>query len=164
MAEFIENRFWAVLPYDLVKHLDDLQLWPAAVKDERDRKPRLLCDHSWDWGWPALNDTTIPHAPAEAMQFGGTLPRVLAATRHANPRFGPVRASKFDIKDGYYRMHYRAKDCPRMTILLPRCPGEPQLVGIPLSCTMGWVQSPSAFCVMPRRRATEPTRASRPHL
>ena len=39
MAEFIENRFWAVLPYDLVKHLEDLQLWPAAVKDERDRKP-----------------------------------------------------------------------------------------------------------------------------
>ena len=78
MAEFIENRFWAVLPYDMVKHLDDLQLWPAAVKDERDRKPRLLCDHSWDWGWPSLNETTIPNAPAEAMQFGSTLPRKAA--------------------------------------------------------------------------------------
>ena len=33
MAEFIDNKFWAVLPYELVKHLD-LMFSPAAVKDE----------------------------------------------------------------------------------------------------------------------------------
>ena len=37
MSEFIENKFWTVLPYDSVKHLTELQLSPAAVKDERDR-------------------------------------------------------------------------------------------------------------------------------
>lgn len=148
MAEFIENRFWAVLPYELIRHLEDLMMSPTAVKPERDRKPRLLCDHSWPWPWGSINDTTLPHAPPEAMQFGGTLPRVLGLTRHANPRYGPVRGSKQDMKDGYYKMALNPKDCLRLASLLPKYDGEPQLVGIPLACTMGWVQSPPTFCTM----------------
>ena len=93
-----------MLPYELVRHLDALMLSPAAVKEERERKPRLLCDHSWPWAWAPINETTIPHAPPEAMQFGGTLPRLLKDIRHANPKFGPVRACKHDIKDGFYRL------------------------------------------------------------
>ena len=81
-AEFIQSRFWAVLPYRLIRHLPELRLSPAAVKDERDRKPRLLCDHSW-YG---INDQTLPHVPPEAMQFGGALQRLLRAIRRANPR------------------------------------------------------------------------------
>jgi hypothetical protein len=78
MAEFIDNRFWVVLPYRAVAHLPNLQLSPAAVKEERERKPRLLCDHSW---YP-VNDTTLPHSPPEAMQFGGALQRILELVRH----------------------------------------------------------------------------------
>ena len=74
MADFIEDKFWAVLPYDLVKHMESIMFSPAAIKEERERKPRLLCDHSWDWGWPSVNESTVAHAPAEAMQFGWTLP------------------------------------------------------------------------------------------
>ena len=144
MAEFIENKFWTVLPYDEVKHLPNLQLSPAAVKDERDRKPRLLCDHSW---YP-VNDTTLPHAPPEAMQFGGALHRVLRRVRHANPRYGPTFLSKHDIKDGFYRLFLAAKDCPRLAIILPRYEGETQLVAIPMSCTMGWTESPPTFSSM----------------
>ena len=59
MAEFIENKFWAVLPYDLVRDLQELMLSPAAVKEERDRKPRLLCGHSWPWPWGSVNDATV---------------------------------------------------------------------------------------------------------
>ena len=58
MANFVENKFWMVLPYDLVRGLPHLMLLPAAIKEEREHKPRLLCDHSWDWGWPAINETT----------------------------------------------------------------------------------------------------------
>ena len=47
MATFMEDKFWMVLPYQLVCELVKLMLWPAAVKEERERKPRLLCDHSW---------------------------------------------------------------------------------------------------------------------
>jgi hypothetical protein len=46
------------------------------------------------------------------MQFGGTLHRILRAVRHANPRYGPVHLSKYDIKDGYYRLFLNAEECP----------------------------------------------------
>ena len=36
MAGFMEDRFWMVLPYELLKDHPELMLWPAAVKDERD--------------------------------------------------------------------------------------------------------------------------------
>ncbi len=122
---------------------------PAAVKDERNRKPRLLCDHSWPWsGWPSVNDTTVPHAPPKAMQFGRALQRLLWLIRHANPRFGPPKANKQDLKDGYYRLFLKASDSLRLALILPNYQGKPQLVAVPLSCTMGWVQSPPTFCVM----------------
>ena len=144
MSEFIENKFWTVLPYDLVKDLPNLQLSPAAVKEERDRKPRLLCDHSFS----PVNDTTAPHAPPEAMQFGGALPRTLRSVRHANPKYGPVFLAKHDVKDGFYRMFLRAGDCPHLAIILPWYKGKPQLIAIPMSCTMGWTQSPLLFSSM----------------
>ena len=117
-GQFTQNVLRMVLPYELVRELVELMLWPAAVKEERERKPRLLCDHSWDWGWDSLNDTTVPHAPPEAMQFGNALPRILYHVRHADPKFGPVKASKHDVKDGFYRMFLRARPpAPR-----PRAP------------------------------------------
>ncbi len=148
MAELIESKFWAVLPYDLIRHLEELMLSPAAVKEERDRKPRLLCDHSWPWPWGSTNESTVPHAPPEAMQFGGTLHRLLYLVRHADPKFGPVRINKQDLKDAFYRMFLRALDCLHLALILPRYEGEPQLVAIPLATTMGWVQSPPTFCAM----------------
>ena len=59
-----------------------------------------------------------------------------------------MRTSKHGIKDGFYRLFLRAQDSLRLSIILPRHPGEPQLVGIPMACTMGWVQSPPTFCTM----------------
>ena len=170
MAEFIENKFWMVLPYELVKYFEEIMFSPAAIKEERDRKPRFLCDHSWDWGWPSVNDSTLEHSPHGAMQFGRTLERLLFAIRHADPKFGPVRISKADIKDGFYRRFLRAIDCLRLAIVLPKYEGEPQLIGIPLACTMGWVQSPPSFCTMSetvcdlanKRSSSSPTLAE-PH-
>ena len=154
MSEFIDNRFWAVLPYRAVAHLPNLQLSPAAVKEERERKPRLLCDHSW---YP-VNDTTLPHAPPEAMQFGGALQRILELVRHADPQYGPVHLSKHDIKDGYYRLFLKPEDCLRLAIILPTYDDEEQLVAIPMACTMGWVESPPTFCTMSETVADETNR------
>ena len=130
MAEFVENGFWAVLPYELVRDLVHLMFSPAAVKPERERKPRFLCDPSWPWPWGSINATTIPHAPPEAMQFGGTLPRLLSLVRHANPKFGPVRGSKQDLKDSFYKLGLNPTECPQLAALLPKFEGEPQLVAI----------------------------------
>ena len=148
MAEFIESKHWMVLPYRLVRLLE-LFLAPAAVKEERERKPRLLCDLSWPWeGWSSVNEATVPHAPPESMQFGRTLARLLHEIRHANPRFGSPKLAKHDIKDGFYRMFLHARDCLRLALVLPSYEGEEPLIGIPLACPMGWVQSPPTFCTM----------------
>ena len=148
MASFIENNFWLVLPYDLVRELLLLRLTPLACKEERDRRARLLMDHSWPWLWDIINQNTLPGAPPEAMQFGPMLNRLMYYVRHANPRFGPPKGSKHDIKDGFYRLFLDPLDCLKLAALLPRYEDEPQLVGIPMSCTMGWAQSPPSFCVM----------------
>ena len=148
-ADFIQNKFWTVLPYRLAKDFRNLQLSPAAVKEERDRRPRVLCDHTYtDGTFEPVNVTTTPHATPEAMQFGRALESLLRLARRAHPKFGPVRLSKHDIKDGFYRMHLRAADCMRLAVVLPRFADEEPLIAIPMSCTMGWVQSPPSFCIM----------------
>ncbi len=145
MAEFIDSKFWAVLPYKLVHDLSNPQLLLAAVKEEWERKPRLLCDHSWPWNWTSVNNSMVPHAPLEVMQFGRTLARVLQCIRHANPQCGPVWVAKYDLKDGFYWLFLRAADCLHLGILLPIHEGEPPLIAIPMACTMGWMGSPPTF-------------------
>ena len=68
MAEFIKSGYWVVLPYEQARQLPDLHLSPLGVKEERDRRPRLVADHTF-YG---ENDLTAPTAPPESMQFGGT--------------------------------------------------------------------------------------------
>jgi hypothetical protein len=71
MAEFVEIKYWVILPYKIIRHLQELMMSPAAVKDERERMPRLLCNHSWPWlGWPSVNETTVPHAPRKPCSLG----------------------------------------------------------------------------------------------
>ena len=53
------------------------------------------------------------------MQFGWALERLLYKVRHADPKFGPVRISKADIKDGFYRLFLNPSDCLRLGIVLP---------------------------------------------
>ena len=104
MANNTENKFRIVLPCQQVQDMPQLMLSPAAVKEERERDPRLLCDHSWDFGWPSINEVTQPHAPTKVMQFGHALHRVLHQVQHANPKFGPMRTSKHDVKDGFHQL------------------------------------------------------------
>ena len=103
--------------------------------------PRLVCDHSFF----NVNQNTVQRTPPEAMQFGGALPRILYGIRHADPRHGPVYLSKYDIKDGFYRIFLRAQDAPALAVSLPAYDGEEPLVAIPLVSTMGWCESPPTF-------------------
>ena len=54
--------------------------------------------------------------------------------------------AKFDISDGFYRLFLDPDDAPKLAVLMPKYEGEPQLVAVPLSLTMGWVSSPPTFC------------------
>jgi hypothetical protein len=144
MADFSTKGFWTVLPYEAIKHLRNLRLSPLGVIPQRDRRPRLIVDLSF-WG---LNDVTVRLTPPEAMQFGRTLQRLLHKIRHANPKFGPVYLNKIDISDGYLRVAVSADMALKMAVMLPCQPDEPQLIAVPLSLPMGWVESAPAFCAV----------------
>jgi hypothetical protein len=142
MADFCQQGFWVVLPLDEVIDMKLLRLSPLGVVPQRNRRPRLINDLSFS----EVNADTVKTGPAEAMQFGRALTRILYQVRHANPEFGPVYASKLDVADGFYRLGVNARQALRLACLLPRDQQEPQLVAIPLALPMGWVESPPYFC------------------
>ena len=144
MLEFAESGYWTILPYSEVRHLPGLRGSPSHIKEELDRKARFLADHS-NWG---INEHTLALTAKEAMQFGGTLYRLLYLIRHADPKYGPVYLAKLDLKDGFYRIHLRPEDAPSLAVVLPQYEGLPPLVAIPLVLTMGWVNSPPTFCCL----------------
>ena len=96
MAVFIGNGFWVVLPYDLVKDLPGLFPSPLGCKEERERRPRLVCDHT-SFG---LNQCTYLRTPEEAMQFGGALGRILYLIRHAHPGWGKDAKTTSSYRSG----------------------------------------------------------------
>jgi len=142
MADFIKKGFQVVLPYSIAKDLPDSAYSPLGTKEERDRRARLVVDHSWF----LINELTKAYLYPEVMQFGGTLPRLLYRVRHSNPRYGIVYTIKLDLADGFYQLQLKPSDAAKLSVVLPSYPGEPQLIAIPLVCTMGWQNSPPTFC------------------
>ena len=99
-----------------------------------------------DHTWSGVNDHTMGELPSEVMQFREALSRILWLLRHANPSHGPVYMAKYNLSVGFYRMFLDPADTLKLSVLMPRYEGEPQLVPIPLSTMMGWVSSPPTFC------------------
>eukprot|EP00536_Pseudo-nitzschia_multiseries_P000159 jgi/Psemu1/338/gm1.338_g len=81
-----------------------------------------------------VNQDTIPLAPAEAMQFDHTLPRLVTQLHRANTRFGTV-----------YMFKLKPDNTMRLGVLFPSRKGKPPLIGIPLTNPMGWKSSPPNF-------------------
>jgi hypothetical protein len=142
MLDFVEKGYWMVLPYHLVRDLPQLRLSPLGVVPQRERRPRLIVDYTFN----GVNEDTVKMMPSEAMQFGRTLERILYAVHHANPHHGPVYVAKTDLADGFYRVPLSTSGIPKLGVILPRFPNEEQLVAFPLVLPMGWVESPPAFC------------------
>ena len=99
-----------------------------------------------DHTWFGVNNHTMVELPPKVMQFGGTLSCILWLLQHANPDEGPVYMAKFNISNGFYRLFLDPDDAPKLAVLMPKYNGEPQLVAVPLSLTMGWVSSLPTFC------------------
>ena len=142
MLDFVKKGYWMVLPYRLVQDLAQLRLSPLGVVPQRERRPRLIVDYTYN----GVNEDTVKMVPPEAMQFGRALERVLYAVHHANPHHGPVYIAKTDLADGFYRVPLSTSGIPKLGVILPRFPNEEQLVAFPLVLPMGWVESPPAFC------------------
>lgn len=138
-ADFVEKGHWVVLPFDVAEHLPGLCLSPPGVVPQHER---LIADLSW----AKVNNSTLPLAPSEAMQFGRTLQRIVTSVVRANPRYGPVHTMKVDLSDGFYQVGLQPRDCPKLALVLPALDSSDRpLVAIPLALPMGWVESPPWF-------------------
>jgi hypothetical protein len=144
MADMIEKGQWLVLPYHLAKTLPNLRISPIGVVPQRDQRPRTIVDYSFS----GINQETCPLAPAEAMQFGKALQRIIEDLVNADPRWGPVYLCKVDIADGFYRVDVRINDIPKLGVVLLSLPSEPELIAFPLVLPMGWKNSPPYFCAV----------------
>ena len=63
----------------------------------------------------------LPLAAADAMQFGHALDRILREILLANPAYGPVLMSRYDISDGFYRVELNVEDIPKPGVIFPPC-------------------------------------------
>ena len=140
MLTFCEQGFWTVFPLRVALLLPHLRLSPLSMVPQRNRRPRLIVDYTFS----NVNQDTIRLAPADAMQFGKALRRLLHKIVHADPFYGPVWLGKIDIADGFYRIGLQPRDIPRLGVILPTSSGEP-LVALPFTLPMGWVESPPYF-------------------
>ena len=129
----IEKQQWIVLPAKMIQDMFGLRLSPLGLIPQRGRRDRMISDYSYN----DVNQQTLNIAPKEAMQLGRTLWRLLYRIHHANDRFGPVYMSKNDLLDGFYRLWLRSEGTHRLAVLFPSQPNEPDLIGIPLTNSMG---------------------------
>ena len=124
---------WIVLPAKAIKHLPGLRVSLMGMKEERDRRDRVIIDYSHS----AVNADTLPLVATEAMQFGHALNRVLREVLLANPVYGPVRLMKIDISDGFYHVNLNIDDIPKLGVAYLTAEGEEPLVTFPLVLPMG---------------------------
>jgi hypothetical protein len=139
--DMIRKGQWTLLPAKLVLNELQLRLSPLGVVPQWDFRPRTISDYSFF----GVNHETLALSPAECMQFGKALWRVLRHLKSANPHLGPVYLSKIDIADGFYRIWVRASDVPKLGVLFPSTNGEEYLIGFPLALPMGWTEFPKIF-------------------
>ena len=80
MREFVEKGFWIVLPLEDAVELNGLRLSLAGLIPQRDRRDRIVIDHTWR----GFNEATCRLAP-ESMRFGHDLQQILQHMYDADP-------------------------------------------------------------------------------
>lgn len=159
MADMCDKGQWMVLPYSQVKNVPGLRISPIGVVPQHDRRPRTIVDYSFY----DVNDETVPLAPAESMQFGKALDRLLWKIHQADSRHGPVYISKADMADGFYRLHTQLHSIPALGVAFPSAPDGTRLVAFPLAMPMGAGPSPPFFCSVTETVADMTNAATKQH-
>ncbi len=96
----------------------------------------------------SVNDTTGMTAPLfPVKEIGKVLPRLLTNMQDTTPGLH-ILFSKLNISDGFWRLIVREADSYNFAYVLPQEANEPCRVVVPAAVQMGWVESPSHFCVV----------------
>lgn len=115
LVDMVKKGYFVVLPYKMVRHLDDLRLSQPGVVPQAERRPRTIIDYKES----GVDDATVPLAPKESMQFGRTLDRLLHTILTAEPSHGPVYLMKHDVADGFYRLFLQPHACLALAMVVP---------------------------------------------
>jgi hypothetical protein len=145
MADMCEKNYWMVLPYHMVRDLDELRISPPGVVPQKDRRPRTIVDYTFS----GVNENTISLAPAHSMQFGRAAQRLVTKSLLANPEHGPVRGILADMSDAFYRAQLCPDGVAKLGVIVPAVSDdEPPLIAFPLTLPMGWKESPPWWCAI----------------
>ena len=98
MVDMVKKGYFALLPYRQIRGMEDLRLSHPAVIPQQNRRPRTIIDYTES----EVNQSTVPLAHPEAMQFGRARDRLFHTLLTADPRHGPVYMFKHDVSDGFY--------------------------------------------------------------
>jgi len=130
----------------------ELKISPIAMIPHKSRLFRAILDLSFSIrlndgsNIPAVNDSSTKTAPQGAIdQMGHSLRRIIHAFAQADPT-AKVFMSKWDIKDGFWRLCAQAGEEWNFCYVLPQPDGEPTRLVVPTSLQMGWIESPPYFC------------------
>jgi hypothetical protein len=104
----------------------NLKIYPIAAIPHKSQKWRMILDLSHGVTLrkvkhPSVNEATNPTvAPKHSMaELGNVLPQIIYAVATAPDSQGPIRFSKIDIKDGYWRMVFPEVDKWHFAYVLP---------------------------------------------
>jgi len=136
----------------------NLKILPVAVVPQAGWRGRIILDLSFPVYQdvngvvtavqPSVNDTTVLTAPTTPVQeIGKVLPRLLHYMRDT-PAGLHILFLKLDISDGFWRLIIREADSYNFAYVLPQDTGEPCRIVVPDAVQMGWVKSPSHFCMV----------------
>ena len=112
--DMIQQGYWVILPYATVQNWPHIRLSPLGVVPQRERCLRTIVDYTFHH----VNRETHKLAPAEAMQFGHALQRILQCLVDAEPRYRPPQFIKIDIADGFYQLWLATHDIPKVGVVL----------------------------------------------
>ena len=71
------------------------------------------------------------------MQFGYALDRIVWEILITKPSMGPVQLLKVELGNGFYQVNLNIEDIPKLGVVFPTKPGEPQMAAFPLVLSMG---------------------------
>ena len=151
MLERSQRGFSIILPVDvaLLVFGDRIMISRLASMDQANRNPRLIYNSSAapDDVNPAVNTPTNKYTDPDAMQFGACLPWFLQKIWEADPSYGPVWISKWDISDAFHRCILRPGDIGSFThVVYPLPTYIYTLLCIDLVLPMGRVNPPDMLC------------------
>lgn len=150
----VDAGFCRLVEWDDIK--DDippnLKISPVACIPQTNRRDRIILDLSFGVRvggkivQESVNDASADIAPNESMdELGNTLPRILSYMARADPG-RPIRFSKYDVSDGYWRMVVKPGEEWNFAYVLPQSPDKPLTLVVPSAIQMGWKHSPAYFC------------------